>query len=89
MKELRMVLLTIFVALLPSVTFGPYGTCRRTNGRMGECISTSSCKTLGGSSDPANLCPGDNSIQVEIFHIELYYSIVIFIIITVLHLSRL
>jgi hypothetical protein len=76
MKELRMILLTIFVALLPSVIFGQqYGTCRGTNGRMGECIKTSSCKTLGGSSDPANLCPGDNSIQVETFHILSLFSL--------------
>ncbi|KAK0546145.1 hypothetical protein OC846_005384 [Tilletia horrida] len=38
-------------------------TCVNTNGIVGECISTSSCSGQGGSSDPANLCPGDDSIQ--------------------------
>lgn len=89
MKELRMILFTIFVSLLPSVSYGQYGNCRGTNGRMGECIKTSSCKSLGGTSDPANLCPGDNTIQVEIFHIVKYHSINILIVITVLHLSGL
>jgi len=40
-----------------------YGTCRARNGRSGECISTRTCAANGGVSDPANLCPGDNSIQ--------------------------
>jgi len=63
MKRFRMLLCVIFATLLPSVAFAQYGYCTATNGRGGECISTSKCKTNGGTSDPANLCPGDNSIQ--------------------------
>ncbi|CAF1064536.1 unnamed protein product [Adineta steineri] len=63
MKQLRMLLLTIFVVTLPSVTIAQYGNCVARNGRSGECISTSRCSSLGGTSDPANLCPGDQTIQ--------------------------
>ncbi|CAF0894858.1 unnamed protein product [Rotaria sordida] len=63
MKRFGMLLLMIFASLLPNATFAQYGFCTARNGRRGECISTSKCKTNGGSSDPANLCPGDNSIQ--------------------------
>lgn len=40
-----------------------YGTCTARNGISGECISTKACSANRGTSDPANLCPGDNSIQ--------------------------
>ncbi|KAE8207800.1 hypothetical protein CF327_g7253 [Tilletia walkeri] len=38
-------------------------SCISTAGRVGECISTGSCGANGGVSDPANLCPGDDTIQ--------------------------
>ncbi|CAF1082927.1 unnamed protein product, partial [Adineta ricciae] len=54
----------IVLLALPLIALGQkHGTCTARNGRKGECISTSSCKTLGGTSDPANLCPGDQTIQ--------------------------
>ncbi|CAF2112422.1 unnamed protein product [Rotaria magnacalcarata] len=40
-----------------------YGTCKARNGRAGECINAGTCASNGGTSDPANLCPGDKSIQ--------------------------
>ncbi|CAF0943476.1 unnamed protein product [Rotaria sp. Silwood1] len=50
--------------VLPLTTVAQqYGTCAARNGRSGECISTKTCSANGGVSDPANLCPGDNSIQ--------------------------
>jgi hypothetical protein len=50
--------------VLPLTTLAQqYGTCAAKNGRNGECISTKTCASSGGVSDPANLCPGDNSIQ--------------------------
>ncbi|KAJ3292430.1 hypothetical protein HK104_005297 [Borealophlyctis nickersoniae] len=38
-------------------------TCTARNGLGGVCISTSACRSGGGVSDPANLCPGGNDIQ--------------------------
>jgi len=53
--------------VLPSALAQSFGTCKATNGLPGECIKTSACKSQGGASDPANLCPGDNTIQVISF----------------------
>jgi len=64
MKQLHIfVLVTMAVLLLPFTTFAQYGNCKARNGHQGECISTSKCKTNGGTSDAANLCPGDQTIQ--------------------------
>ena len=41
----------------------PYGSCKNTAGKAGTCISTSACVAKGGSSDPADLCPGSADIQ--------------------------
>jgi len=49
---------------LPSALAQSFGTCTAKNGRPGECIKTSTCSGQGGVSDPANLCPGDDTIQV-------------------------
>ena len=50
--------------ILPMIAFAQqHGTCTAKNGRSGECISTTSCASLKGVSDPANLCPGDKTIQ--------------------------
>ncbi|CAF4031635.1 unnamed protein product [Rotaria sp. Silwood2] len=78
MKSLRMFLLIVFAIVLPSTVFAQYGYCTATNGRRGECISTSQCKVNGGSSDPANLCPGDNSIQVWMFNISVHHFVNVF-----------
>jgi cell wall-associated NlpC family hydrolase len=40
-----------------------YGSCKLPSGTAGTCISTSACAAKGGTSDPADLCPGDNDIQ--------------------------
>ncbi|UJR16944.1 hypothetical protein I4U23_003842 [Adineta vaga] len=54
----------VVMVILPLITFGQqYGTCTARNGRKGECISTSKCASNSGASDPANLCPGDQTIQ--------------------------
>jgi len=54
-------------AILPPTFAQDFGPCKATNGVPGECIKTSACKTQGGISDPAHLCPGDNTIQVISF----------------------
>ena len=87
MTPCRILLLMIYGILLPSVSLAQYGYCTATNGRRGECISTSKCKSNGGTSDPANLCPGDNTIQVKHLHIHTSHCIDIFRVITVLHVS--
>ncbi|KAG0127196.1 hypothetical protein HOY82DRAFT_81552 [Tuber indicum] len=48
---------------LPSALAQSFGTCTATNQLAGECIKTSTCSDQGGVSDPANLCPGDDTIQ--------------------------
>ncbi|CAF2121632.1 unnamed protein product [Rotaria magnacalcarata] len=54
----------MMAAILPWTTFAQqYGTCTARNGLSGECINTGMCSANGGISDPANLCPGDNTIQ--------------------------
>jgi hypothetical protein len=40
-----------------------YGSCKLPSGTAGTCISTSACSAKGGTSDPADLCPGGNDIQ--------------------------
>ena len=40
-----------------------YGSCTSTSGKAGTCIDTSACGSMGGASDPANLCPGPDNIQ--------------------------
>ncbi len=40
-----------------------YGSCRSLRGKAGTCIATSACAAQGGSSDPADLCPGPDNIQ--------------------------
>jgi len=55
------------LATLPSALAQSFGTCNAKNGLSGECIKTSTCSGQGGVSDPANLCPGDNTIQVISF----------------------
>lgn len=64
MNEFDILLLFVFVCSFPCVIFGGYGICLATNGRNGVCISSDECISTGGISDPANLCPGDSSIQV-------------------------
>ena len=54
-------------SILPSALAQNLGPCKATNGLPGECIKTSACSSQGGHSDPANLCPGDNTIQVISF----------------------
>ncbi|CAF3549301.1 unnamed protein product [Rotaria sp. Silwood1] len=61
---MRIVIVLVFAAVLPFSTLAQqYGTCTARNGLSGECISTKTCAANRGVSDPANLCPGDNSIQ--------------------------
>lgn len=54
----------VLAVALPLATLAQqYGTCTAKNGRSGECISTTTCAAGKGISDPANLCPGDSTIQ--------------------------
>ncbi|CAF1676026.1 unnamed protein product, partial [Adineta ricciae] len=63
MRQSPMFLFAICTMIFPSIIVAQYGHCVARNGRSGECINAGRCKTLGGTSDPANLCPGDQSIQ--------------------------
>ena len=49
--------------LLPGFAFGLYEHCYPGNGLTGICLTTASCHADGGTSDPANLCPGPNNVQ--------------------------
>jgi hypothetical protein len=40
-----------------------YGSCTSTAGVAGTCIDTGACGSMGGASDPADLCPGPDNIQ--------------------------
>ncbi len=40
-----------------------YGSCTNTAGQSGSCTDTSACGSMGGASDPADLCPGPDNIQ--------------------------
>ncbi len=61
---MRIIIQFMMAVVLPLATLAQqYGTCTARNGRSGECINTKTCAANNGISDPANLCPGDNSIQ--------------------------
>ena len=40
-----------------------YGSCTSTAGQPGTCLDTGACGSMGGASDPADLCPGPDNIQ--------------------------
>ncbi|CAD6886352.1 unnamed protein product [Tilletia controversa] len=54
---------SVILAITSVSLTGAVQSCINTRGLVGECISTSSCSGNGGSSDAANLCPGDDTIQ--------------------------